>query len=433
MKIVVVGTGYVGLVSGTCLAEVGHHVTCVDIDAEKIQKLREGIIPIFEPGLDTLVLNNVREGRLEFTTSLPSVLDDAQAVFIAVGTPSKADGHADMQYVHAVAEEIAQNMKDYKVIVNKSTVPVGTGREVEAMVRKHYDGEFAVVSCPEFLREGSAVDDFMNPDRIVIGTEDDRAAKVMLDVFANVKGEKLVTSIESAELIKYASNAFLATKISFINEIAQLCERAGGDIQEVAYGVGLDTRIGPKFLQAGIGWGGSCFPKDVSALDQIGGMHGYEFKLLKAVIEVNNDQKRHMVERVKEFFGGNVSGKRIGLLGLAFKGNTDDIRDSAAIEIAKYLRQEGAEVVAFDYEATANVKKELGEDFVTYATDPYQVGEGADAIILATEWPQFVGLDWAKMKEGMKAPVLFDGRNLLKPERMQKELGYTYFSIGRKA
>lgn len=430
MNIVVVGTGYVGLVSGTCLSEIGHNVTCVDIDEEKIKRLENGEIPIFEPGLDTLVLNNVRAGRLKFTTSLPSVMEGADAIFIAVGTPPRPDGHADMKYVHMVAEQIGEHLKEYTVVVNKSTVPVGTGTEVEEMIKKNYDGEFDVVSCPEFLREGSAVDDFMNPDRVVIGVRTDRARDVMLKIFEPQKGEKVVTTVESSELIKYASNAFLATKISFINELAMLCEAAGGDVTEVAYGVGLDTRIGPKFLQAGIGWGGSCFPKDVSALDQIGGVHGYDFHLLKSVIEVNNQMRTHMVEKIKKHFGGSVEGKKIGVLGLAFKGNTDDIRDSAGIEIIKQLSAAGADVTAFDYEATANTKKENG-DIMTYADDPYQVAEGADAVVLVTEWPQFKELDYVKIKDAMNGDVFFDGRNLLKPENMRGEYGFTYYSMGR--
>ena len=431
MNIAVVGTGYVGLVSGACLAEIGHKVSCVDIDEQKIRNLTAGKIPIYEPGLDTLVLNNVQAQRLSFTTSLPKVLPAAQVVIIAVGTPAQANGHADLQYVYAVAEQIADHIEDYKVIVDKSTVPVGTGREVEKIIRKKYQGGFAIVSCLEFLREGSAVEDFMHPDRIVIGTSSDRAAKIMLDVFNKIKGEKLVTNLESAELIKYASNAFLATKISFINEIAHLCERAGGDVEEVAYGVGLDSRIGPKFLQAGIGWGGSCFPKDVSALDQIGDMHGYDFRLLKAVIEVNNHQRQHLVSKIKEYFNGELKGRKIGVLGLAFKGNTDDIRESASIDIIKLLRKEGAVIQAFDYEATENARKILGEEQITYCPDPYVACAQAEVILLATEWPQFKLLDWKKIAQNMVKAVLFDGRNLLKPSRMREEYGFVYYSMGR--
>ncbi len=431
MHIVVVGTGYVGLVSGTCLAEIGHHVTCVDIDREKVERLRNGQIPIFEPGLETLVTENVRAGRLQFTTDLPSVMDTAEAIFIAVGTPSRADGHADLQYVYAVAEQVSQHINHYTVVVNKSTVPVGTGRAVEEMIRKQYSGDFAVVSCPEFLREGSAIDDFMHPDRVVIGARDDRSAKLLLDIFQPIKGEKLVTTVESAELIKYASNAFLATKISFINEIAHVCERSGADIEEVAYGLGLDQRIGPRFLHAGIGWGGSCFPKDVRALEQIAGTHGYDFRLLKAVIEVNNHQRRHLVRRIKKYFNDTVSGKTIAVLGLAFKANTDDVRDSAAIDIIRLLKDEGATVRVFDYEATDNAKPALADTEVTYAASPYDAIDGADAVVIATEWPQFKDLDWEKVKTQLKSPVIFDGRNVLKPKRMREQYGFTYYSIGR--
>lgn len=430
MNIAVVGTGYVGLVSGTCLAEVGHTVTCVDVDQGKIDRLKQGIIPIFEPGLESLVLQNHKAGRLHFTTDLGEVIDDVDAVFIAVGTPSREDGHADMQYVHAVAEQIGQLMKSYKVIVNKSTVPVGTGKEVEGIIKKNYDGDFDVVSCPEFLREGCAVEDFLKPDRVVIGSRSDRAEKVMLDIFEPIKGEKVVTTVESAELIKYASNAFLATKISFINEIGHICERAGADIEEVAYGVGLDNRIGPRFLKAGIGWGGSCFPKDVQALDQMAGIYGYDFQLLKAVIGVNNHQRTHMIQKVKKHFDGSIAGKTIGVLGIAFKSNTDDIRESAAIDLINLLREEGAVVRTFDYQAMEEGRKELGEENMSYAEDPYGVAEGVDAIVVATEWEEFTQLDWGKMKAAMKAPVLFDGRNILKPERM-REHGFVYYSIGR--
>lgn len=430
MNIAVVGTGYVGLVSGACLADIGHQVTCIDIDAEKIERLKQGIIPIFEPGLDHVVSSNVRANRLHFTTSLPSVLQDAEAVIIAVGTPSREDGYADMQYVYAVADEIGRHISKYTVVVDKSTVPVGTGREVESIIKKHYSGEFAVVSCPEFLREGSAVSDFSNPDRIVIGARDDRSAQVMLEMFKPVKGEKVVTTVESAELIKYASNAFLATKISFINEIAQICERTGADIEEVAYGLGLDNRVGPKFLHAGIGWGGSCFPKDVRALDHIAGNHGYDFRLLKSVIEVNNNQRTTFVDKIIAGMNG-VAGKRLAVLGLAFKGNTDDVRDSAALDIIRMLQAKGAVISAFDYEATENAKKSLAGVPVEYGVDVYETMKGADALIIATEWPQFKSLDWKKVKEQLAAPVIFDGRNLLKPERMRTEFGFTYTSIGR--
>ena len=430
MKLTVIGTGYVGLVSGACLADVGNHVWCVDKDVGKVERLKQGIIPIYEPGLDEVVKRNLKEGRLFVTTDLRDAVNKSDICFITVDTPPGDDGKADLTNVIKVAESLGDIISSYKIVVTKSTVPVGTGKEVENMIKQNYSGDFAIVSCPEFLREGSAVDDFMKPDRVVIGAGDKKSADIILEVFRGIKGEKLVTSIESAELIKYASNAFLATKISFINEMAQLCERAGGNVDEVAYGVGLDSRIGPKFLQAGIGWGGSCFPKDVSALDQIGGIHGYEFRLLAAVIEVNNSMRKHFVEKIKEQLGSSLEGKLVGVLGLAFKGKTDDIRESAAIDIIQQLRAEGAIIQAFDYEATENAKREIGEDGITYTDSPYDVATNADAIVLATEWPQFAELDWGKLKASMKGDLLFDGRNLLKAARM-REYGFKYFSVGR--
>lgn len=432
MHVVIVGTGYVGLVTGACLADIQHTVTCVDINVEKIEKLQRGTMPFFEPGLDSVVRNNVHAGRLRFSTSLAESLPDAEVVIIAVGTPSQQDGHADLQYVNTASEEIGKNINAYKVVVNKSTVPVGTARKVEKKIREYYAGPFDVVSCPEFLREGSAVGDFMHPDRIVIGSRNDAATKKMLELFSSIKGEKVVTTVESAELIKYASNAYLATKISFINEISQICERVAADIGEVAYGVGLDARIGPRFLNAGIGWGGSCFPKDVKALDQIAGVHGYEFRLLKAVIEVNNFQRTHFVSKIRMYFHDHLQGKTLGVLGLAFKGNTDDVRESASLDIIAQLRADGATLRVFDYEATNNARMLLGEGRdLSYAATPYDVAVGCDALIIATEWKQFIELDWLKIKTLMRAPVLFDGRNLLKPERMRDEFGFTYFSVGR--
>lgn len=429
MKIIVVGTGYVGLVTGTCLADAGHDITCVDIDETKIERLQNGEIPIFEPGLDQLVKHNTEAGRLVFTTDLASGMADAEAIFIAVGTPSGKDGRANLEYVYAVAKNIGEHLDHYVVVVDKSTVPVGTAHEVKKIIAEQYDGEFDVASCPEFLREGSAVDDFYAPDRIVIGVDSEKAGGVMLDIFKPIKGQKVVTSVESAELIKYASNAFLATKISFINEIAQICERTGADIEEVAYGIGLDNRIGSKFLKAGIGWGGSCFPKDVIALDQMAGDSGYDFRLLKGVIEVNQNQRVHFIDKIRAHFGGDLSGKRLGILGLAFKNNTDDIRESAAIDIIQQLVAAGAKVIAFDYEATDNAKQVLGEA-IEYASDPMEVTQGADALLVVTEWKQFKELDWSQVKQNLTTPVIFDGRNLLKPANME-ELGFTYFSVGR--
>lgn len=429
MKIAVVGTGYVGLVTGTCLADNGHIVHGVDIDKEKIAKLKQGIIPIFEPALENLVKHNIASKRLFFSDSLKDVLPKVDVIFIAVGTPSAENGQADLQYVFSVAEEIGKNIKDYKIVVNKSTVPVGTGKEVEKIIKKHYQGEFDVVSCPEFLREGSAVQDFFAPDRIVIGARSKKAADMMQDVFEKIKGQIILTTVESAELIKYASNAFLATKISFINEIAHICEKAGGDIDEVAYGVGLDKRIGPKFLRAGIGWGGSCFPKDVKALKQIAGSHGYDFKLLKSVIEVNLHQREHYVAKIKKYFNNDLKGKNLCVLGLAFKDSTDDIRESAAIEIIQLLLKEGAKIKAFDYEAVKNAKKVLGAK-ITYAKSPKEAFEKAQAVLLVTEWPQFKELDWLDLKKSLKDPVVFDGRNLLNGKKM-RELGYKYYCIGK--
>lgn len=429
MNITVVGTGYVGLVTGTCLADAGHIVHCIDVDAAKIEKLREGIIPIYEPGLEQLVKHNIQAGRLFFSTALEESLPEAEAVFIAVGTPSAEDGRADLKYVYAVAEQIGKALKRYIVVVTKSTVPVGTGQEIENIIKQHYSGEFDIASCPEFLREGSAVDDFFAPDRIVMGVRTEKAEDVMQDIFKPIKGQKVITSVESAELVKYASNAFLATKISFINEIAQICERTGADIEEVAYGVGLDNRIGPKFLKAGIGWGGSCFPKDVKALDQLAGDTGYKFQLLKGVLEVNSKQREHFIDRIKDFFGGSIEGKKIGVLGLAFKNNTDDIRDSAAIDIIQRLISGGAMVTAFDYQATENARAEL-PDSVVFAKDVYETAEQADAMLVVTEWKEFRDLDWTRIKSQLRNPVIFDGRNLLKPTTM-RELGFTYHSIGR--
>lgn len=429
MKIAVIGTGYVGLVTGSCLADIGHEVTCVDIDSEKISRLQRGDVPIYEPGLEQVVHHNVQAGRLHFTADIQEAIPGAEVVFIAVGTPAAADGTADLQYVFAAADSIAQQLQSYTVIVNKSTVPVGTARRVAQRIQALYHGEFDVASCPEFLREGCAVDDFFAPDRIVMGVDNDRTSDVLLDVFKIIKGQKVITAVASAELIKYASNAFLATKISFINEIAQICERTGADIEEVAYGIGLDHRIGPKFLKAGIGWGGSCFPKDVSALHQMAGASGYDFRLLTSVIEVNHNQRSHFIDRLKEYFQGQLSGKRLAVFGLAFKDNTDDIRESAAIDIIQQLVGSGAKIVAFDYQARGTAQRVLPET-VAFADDPYAAAKGADAILVVTEWKEFKELDWAQLKKILKTPVIFDGRNLLKPH-MMRELGFHYYAVGR--
>lgn len=428
MKVVVIGTGYVGLVTGTCLAELGNQVTCIDIDREKIANLQQGIISIYEPGLQELVKNNYRLKRLNFNDNLKPVVKSAQIIIIAVGTPPKKDGSADLKYVRVVAEEIGKNIKGYKVIVNKSTVPVGTGKMVARIIRKYYQGGFAVVSCPEFLREGSAVSNFMSPDRIVIGTQDEKAKKMMLELFRPLPGEKLCVDLETAELIKYASNAFLATKVSFINEIANVCEKVGADVEKVALGMGTDKRIGPKFLKAGLGYGGSCFPKDVRALKQIAAGKQYDFKLLKAVIEVNNQQRKLLVEKIKDALG-SVKNKKIGILGLAFKGNTDDVRESASIDIIKQVIKLGAQVSAYDPVAVSNAERVLPREVDLY-NNPYEALKGCDLIVITTEWLEFKNLDWQKIKKISQAKVVIDGKNLLNSGIAQK-VGFRYISIGR--
>ncbi len=427
MKITVIGVGYVGLVTGTCLAEMGHQVTCLNRDKVKCSNLKKGKVHIYEPGLDALVKKNIKAKRLSFTTDYSEAIRDSLAVFIAVGTPSRPDGHANLDYVFQTAKSIAQNMFDYKVIIDKSTVPVGTGRKVEKIIKQHYSGRFDVVSCPEFLREGSAVKDFLKPDRVVIGADSKKASRVMLDIFKSVKAKKLVTNLESAELIKYASNAFLATKISFINEISNICDIVGADVTEVAYGMGLDKRIGPKFLRAGVGYGGSCFPKDVSALNQMAGSNGYAFKLLGAVIRVNNDQRKVVIKKAKDLLK-TLHNKKIGILGLAFKDNTDDVRESAAIDIIKMLQKEKARITAYDPVATSRAKKQLTR--VKYTNTAEQACRGQDLVIIATEWPEFEKLNWLKVKKIMNSPRVVDGRNILDQNKMRK-YGFHYVSIGR--
>jgi len=429
MNIAVVGTGYVGLVAGACLAKLGNNVTCVDIDQEKIAKIKKGDIPIYEPGLDKIVLDEVETGRLNFSGDLKTILDRMDVIFIAVGTPSRKDGKADLQYVEAVAKEIADNIKDYKVIVNKSTVPVGTGKLVAGIIKEKYKGDFDVVSNPEFLREGSAVHDFMEPDRIVIGANSNRARDIMLKIYEPLDYPKITVSVESAEMIKYASNAFLATKISFINEIANICERVDADVEDVARGMGFDKRIGPKFLQAGIGYGGSCFPKDVNALNQIAGTKGYDFKLLKAVIEVNNKQRLIVIDKLEELLG-NLNGQNIAVLGLAFKANTDDIRESAAIDIIRILTGLGANISTYDPKAANNAHSALNGT-VKFHDDPYSAVKDVRAVIIATEWPEFKELDYYKIKNLIKDPyILIDGRNLLAGEDLKK-MGFVYVGVGR--
>ena len=432
MKIAVVGTGYVGLVTGTCFAETGNRVTCVDIDPNKINKLAAGEITIYEPGLEKIFLRNLREGRLQFTTDLREGIADAEIIFLALPTPPGEDGSADLRYVLGVAADLGKLLTDYKVIVDKSTVPVGTAEKVQAAIAAHYAGEFDVVSNPEFLREGVAVDDFMKPDRVVIGTQSDRARKVMNDLYAPFvrQGNPIIFMDEkSAELTKYAANSFLATKISFMNEIAQLCERMGADVDMVRRGIGSDDRIGKRFLFPGIGYGGSCFPKDVQALIRSAEDVQYNFSILQAVEAVNERQKKHLLPKIRNHFKGNLTGVRLALWGLAFKPNTDDIREAPALQLIEALTSEGAIIVAYDPEAMANVKKLVG-DQIQYAANPYDALAGADALIIATEWSEFRTPDFDRIGETLQHKVIFDGRNLFDVKQM-KALGYHYESIGR--
>jgi UDPglucose 6-dehydrogenase len=432
MKIAVVGTGYVGLVTGTCFAETGNDVTCVDIDAQKVEKLSNGQITIYEPGLEKLFVRNLREERLRFTTSLEDGIRDAVIIFLALPTPPGENGSADLKYVLGVASDLGKLMNDYKIIVDKSTVPVGTAEKVRQAVAKNYDGEFDVVANPEFLREGVAVEDFMKPDRVVIGTSSERARKIMGDLYSPFvrQGNPVVYMDErSAELTKYAANSFLATKISFMNEIAQLCERVGADVDMVRRGMGSDDRIGKRFLFPGIGYGGSCFPKDVQALVQSSDEAQYDFKILKSVIDVNERQKLSLIPKIRKYFGGKLKGKKFALWGLAFKPNTDDIREAPALYMIDALLKEGAEICAYDPEAMNNVKSFLG-DKVSYADNQYDCLHGADALIIATEWNEFRTPNFLKIVTALKNKVIFDGRNLFEADAI-KELGFYYESIGR--
>src|SRR5215207_6493929 len=431
MKITVVGTGYVGLVTGTCLAETGNHVCCVDIDERKVNKLRNGQITIYEPGLEKLFERNLKEERLSFTTDLKEGLDQAEIVFLALPTPPGEDGSADLKYVLGVARDIGELLTEYKIIIDKSTVPVGTAEKVHAAIARNYNGEFDVVSNPEFLREGVAVEDFMKPDRIVIGTTSERAKALLIELYTPYvrQGNPIIFMDErSAELTKYAANAFLATKISFMNEIAQMCERLGADVDMVRRGIGSDDRIGKRFLFPGIGYGGSCFPKDVKALMKSAKEVNYDFKILNAVTTVNENQKVHLVNKIKRYFGA-LKGKHFAIWGLAFKPNTDDIREAPALEIIGALLEEGASVTAFDPEAMSNVKNILG-DRISYAETQYDCLERADALIIATEWNEFRTPDFEKINTLMKDAVIFDGRNVFDVQTMEKK-GFHYESIGR--
>jgi UDPglucose 6-dehydrogenase len=429
-KICVIGTGYVGLVTGTCFADLGNQVSCLDLDSQRINNLLDGKMPIYEPGLEQLVKHNREANRLVFTTDFKKALEGAEYVFIAVGTPSGSDGEADLQYVKSAAESIADIVDWPTLIINKSTVPVGTGNWVADVIRKRRGSseiEFSVISNPEFLREGSAINDFLNPDRVVLGSESRVAANKVALLYQPLRCPIMITDLRTAEMIKYASNAFLATRISFINEISNICEDLGADVMEVARGMGLDKRIGSSFLDAGLGWGGSCFPKDVKALEHMAVLHGTQPQLLQAVMEINRNQRRRVILKLRRALG-SLNEKIVGVLGLSFKPNTDDIRDSASLEIIHLLKNEGAYVRAYDPQAMDNAKKLLKN--VTFCENPYQVAEGADALLLATEWNEFKQIDFNEIMKTLRQPIILDGRNLWDAEYL-KSLGYMYIGIGR--
>ena len=433
MKISIIGAGYVGLVTGASLAELGHDVVIMDIDREKIDKLERGIVPIHEPGLNRLIEKNSLEERLRFTHSLEDAVQSADIHFVCVWTPPMEDGKADLSAIRAVSRELGKLFSKRKnsksVVVTKSTVPVGTGKIIQKLIRENYKGDFAVASNPEFLREGQAVADMMHPDRIVIGSSDKEAIEIVSSVYERLAVPVITTDLSTAEMIKYAANAFLATKISFINEVANVCERVGADVDKVAEGIGTDPRIGKSFLKAGLGYGGSCFPKDVRALQQFANHKGYDFKLLKSVIEVNEQQRQVIVDKLLKNLK-SLRGKKILVLGLAFKSNTDDVRESAAIDIISRLQKKSAKISAYDPAALLTAQNALDEK-VTYVGNPNDASLGMDAIIIATEWPEFRDLDWPHIKSQVKNPLIIDGRNLLDPH-MMRGLGFTYEGVGRK-
>jgi UDPglucose 6-dehydrogenase len=432
MNIAVIGTGYVGLVSGTCFAETGNNVICVDINEAKVAKMRNGEIPIYEPHLDVLFERNIKQGRLKFTTDINEAIKDAKIIFLALPTPPDEDGSADLSYILGVADTLGKIIKDYKVIVDKSTVPVGTAEKVRLAIAKNAKVEFDVVSNPEFLREGYAVDDFLKPDRVVIGTSSDKAKEIMEHLYKPYvrQGNPIIFMDEkSAELTKYAANSFLATKITFMNEIANFCEKVGADVDMVRIGIGSDTRIGKRFLFPGIGYGGSCFPKDVQALAKSGKENGYNFGILDAVMRINEEQKTIIVPKIKEYFKNNLKGKRIALWGLAFKPDTDDIREAPALYIINELLNEGADIIAYDPEAMENVKEKYGNK-ISFANDRDEAIKNADALVIATEWQLFRTPDFDKLATDMNQKVIFDGRNLYDVKEM-KDLGFYYASIGR--
>ncbi|MGD9047619.1 MAG: UDP-glucose/GDP-mannose dehydrogenase family protein [Anaerolineae bacterium] len=428
-KICVIGVGYVGLVTGTCFADLGHQVTCIDVDESKIEKLCSGVMPIYEPGLEEMVRRNAQAGRLNFTTMHQEALDGAEFAFIAVGTPQGSGGEADLQYVRAAAESIARVMEHPLIIVNKSTVPIGTGDWVADIVRRHQPEpvEFSVVSNPEFLREGSAINDFMLPDRIVLGSLDPDAAAQVAQLYLSLRAPIMLTDLRTAEMIKYASNAFLATRISFINEIASVCEALGADVKEVAVGMGYDKRIGPDFLDAGIGYGGSCFPKDVQALAHMAAIHGCHPQLLRAVMDINHDQRRQVIHKLRELLG-TLDEKVIGVLGLAFKPNTDDMREAPSVELIHLMQSEGACVQTYDPVSMVHANLYLHD--VELCQDAYEAAQGADALVIVTEWNEFKHLSLPRLKEAMRQPLVVDGRNIYDPDQM-KALGFVYRGMGR--
>ena len=428
-KITVVGTGYVGLVTGACLADIGHRVICVDIDKNKIENLKKGIIPIYEPGLTEIVKKNFENGNLEFTTDTEAAVKKSEVVFIAVGTPSLPDGSVNLDYVKKAAEDIARAMNGYKVIVDKSTVPVGTGDVVGRTIAKYYSGDFQVVSNPEFLKEGDAVNDFMNPDRIVIGSDDKKAEEIMLSLYEKLGGERVLTTVKNSELIKYASNAYLATSISFINSVANICEKVGADVNEVSRGMRADKRIGQyAFLAAGVGYGGSCFPKDVKGMIQTANENEIGFEILDSVEATNEAQKKSLLPKIKKLLGEDLSGKKIAIWGLAFKPETDDVRDSPALTIIKQLKDRDVEIEAFDPIAAENMKKEVAD--LNIVDDMYECLKEAECLVIVTEWKQFKQADLLKIKSLLKSPNIVDGRNIFKVEEMKK-LGFNYLSVGR--
>ena len=433
MNICVVGVGYVGLVTGVCFSEFGLRVTCVDSSVSKINMLNQGKVPIYEPGLAELIEKNVNEDRISFTTDIKDGVRNALVILIAVGTPSDQEGSADLRYVEEVAKSIGQTMNGYKVVVTKSTVPVGTGKMIESIIKENQTEHcaFDIASNPEFLREGSAIEDFMRPNRIVIGAESEQAIAILKDLYNPlylIETPFVITDVATAEMIKYASNAFLATKVSFINEMASICERVGADVHKVARGMGLDKRIGPKFLHPGPGFGGSCFPKDTRAISQIAKQHGYEFKIVDAVLRVNNERPEMMVEKIASALGGDLRGATIGVLGLTFKPNTDDMRESPTIPIIRGLQERGAEIQGYDPAGMEHAKQYVPD--IAYKKDLYAVAEGADALILATEWNQFRTINWEKVKELLRRPIVVDLRNIYDPQRMQAS-GFHYTSVGR--